>query len=183
MDYPKVSMSIASVLVVVFLLYITTIIKTIPCGKDLLSVFYSNFTHIDPVHIAGNLFALYALARVERAVGPKKFIGIVSFLLVFTTVVEVIIHKIFSHIPCSIGFSGVLFGITTWELVTSRDIDYAMILSIIILVGSASMRSSKVSLMGHAVGASAGVVGGIVWNRIARLQMGGSIGGDMVGYI
>ncbi len=169
MDYPKVSMSIASVLVVVFLLYITTIIKTIPCGKDLLSVFYSNFTHIDPVHIAGNLLALYALARVEMAVGPKKFIGLVSFLLVFTTVVEVIIHKIFTNIPCSIGFSGILFGITTWELVTSKEIDYTMILSIIILVGSDSMRSSKVSLMGHAVGASAGVVGGLMWNRVCKL--------------
>ena len=101
-DIP-VCLFLAVSIVVVFALYVTTAIKTIPCGKDILSSFCSNFVHIEPYHLMANLFALYALARVERDIGPKHFGALIVFLLLFTSIVEVISHKLFSKLPCSIG--------------------------------------------------------------------------------
>jgi hypothetical protein len=90
------------------------------------------------------------------------------FLLLFTSIVEVIGHKVFSNLPCSIGLSGILFGIMAWELTTKKDFDIFIILSIIGIVVAPSMQDSKVSLIGHAVGAIAGVIGGVLWKSIEK---------------
>jgi membrane associated rhomboid family serine protease len=173
-DIP-VSLFLAVSIVVVFALYLTTAIKSIPCGKDVMSSFLSNFVHIEPSHLMANLFALYALSRVERDIGTKRFVTLIIFLLIFTTISEVIAYKLFPDMPCSIGFSGVLFGIMTWEIVTKKDVDLILIASIVGMVVLPSVQNSKVSLMGHAVGAVAGVVGGLIWKKLApAIKMNGS---------
>jgi len=166
-DIP-VSLFLAVSIVVVFALYVTTSIKTIPCGKDILSSFYNNFVHIEPYHLMANLFALYALARVERDIGPKRFGFLIVFLLLFTSIAEVIGHKLFSNLPCSIGFSGILFGVMAWELTTKKDFDIFIVLSIVGIVVTPSMQDPKASLVGHAVGAIAGIIGGILWKSIEK---------------
>lgn len=173
-DIP-VSIFLAVTIVVVFSLYLTTAIKTIPCGKDVMSSFMSNFVHIDPYHLMANLFAMYALSRVERDIGGKRFTALIIFLLIFNTIAEVTAHKLFPEMPCSIGFSGVLFGIMTWELASKKDLDFVLTTSIVSMVVLPSVQNPKASLMGHAVGAIAGVVGGLLWKRIAPvLKLNGS---------
>ena len=86
-DVP-ISVFIAVSIVVIFSLYTTTAIKTIPCGKNIMSIFYSNFVHIDLYHLLSNLFALYALSRVEIAVGGKQFVALIVFLLLFIVMTE-----------------------------------------------------------------------------------------------
>ena len=162
-----VSLFIATSIVVIFSLYITTAIKTIPCGKDIMSVFMGNFVHIDPYHLLANLFGLYSLARIEREIGTKRFIGLLVFLLLFTSTTEVIIHKLHDDMPCSIGFSGVLFGLIAWEMVSKRELDFVLLVSIIMLVAAPSVNNQKASLMGHAIGAISGVVGGIIWKKFS----------------
>lgn len=164
-DIP-VSLFLAVSIVVVFSLYLTTAIKTIPCGKDVMSSFMNNFVHLDYYHLTANLFALYALSRVERDIGGKRFMGLIIFLLFFNSIAEVTTHKLFPGIPCSIGFSGVLFGVMTWEIVSKKDIDILILLSITTIVILPSIQNSKSSLMGHAVGAVAGIVGGLLWKKI-----------------
>ena len=160
----QVSLFIAVSVVIVFALYITTAIKTIPCDKNLMSIFFSNFVHLEPSHLIANLFALYNLARVEKQLGPKKFGCLIVFLLIFTTVTEVCAHKL-----CSIGLSGILFGIMSWELTTKRGLDLMIVLSIIGVVVTPTVQNSKgSSLLGHAVGAIAGVIGGILWKMVGN---------------
>ena len=165
----QVSLFIAVSVVIVFALYITTAIKTIPCDKNLMSIFFSNFVHLEPSHLIANLFALYNLARVEKQLGPKKFGCLIVFLLIFTTVTEVCAHKLFSELKCSIGLSGILFGIMSWELTTKRGLDLMIVLSIIGVVVTPTVQNSKgSSLLGHAVGAIAGVIGGILWKMVGN---------------
>ena len=165
----QVSLFIAVSVVIVFALYITTAIKTIPCDKNLMSVFLSNFVHLEPSHLIANLFALYNLARVEKQLGPKKFGCLIVFLLIFTTVTEVLAHKLFSELKCSIGLSGILFGIMSWELTTKKGLDLMIVLSIIGVVVTPTVQNSKgSSLLGHAVGAIAGVIGGILWKMVGN---------------
>ena len=80
-----VSVFLAVGVIVIFSLYATTALKEIPCGKDVMSLFYSNFVHVDVYHLLSNIFALYALSRVEITIGSKKFIALIVFLLLFNT--------------------------------------------------------------------------------------------------
>jgi len=162
-----VSVFIAVSIVVIFSLYASTAIKTIPCGKDVMSMFYSHFVHIDLYHLLSNLFALYALSRVEIAIGGKQFTALIVFLLLFLVVVESIGHKIFPGLPCSIGFSGVLFGIAAWEMITNKGFDWLVILSLIVMIAGPTIKNPKVSLLGHSVGAMAGVVAALLWSKLA----------------
>ncbi len=165
-DVP-VSVFLAVSIIVIFSLYATTALKEIPCGKDVMSLFYSNFVHIDLYHLLSNLFALYALSRVEVATGGKKFTALIVFLLLFNTLAEAAMYRIFKGLPCSIGFSGVLFGVAAWELVTNKGFDWMVALSLVVMIAGPSIQNPKASLMGHTVGAVAGVVGGLLWSKMA----------------
>lgn len=157
-------------IIVIFSLYATTALKTLPCEKDLLSVFYGNFVHIEFPHLMANLLALYALSRVEVTIGAKKFVTLVIFLLIFISLVQVVIHRIWKTVPCTIGFSGVLFGVAAWELVANQEVDLVLFFTIAAMVVLPSLTDKRVSLVGHTVGAVAGVAGGLLWK-----QFGGSL--------
>ena len=161
-----VSVMIAVSIVVIFSLYATSAIKEIPCGKDVMSIFYGNFVHVDIYHLLSNIYALYALSRVELSMGGKQFTGLIVFLLVFNTLAESLTHKMFKDLKCSIGFSGILFGVTAWEMSTTQDLDWVLISSLLAMVVGPTIQNPKSSLMGHAVGAVVGMMGGIIWSKI-----------------
>ena len=156
----------------VFLLYTFSIIKTVPCGKDILSVFTGNFVHTNITHLISNLYALYALSRVEIQIGAKQFAGLIIFSLIFNTIIETVLRKLFPSIPCSIGFSGVLFSVVAWELVTSRELDWYLISALVIIVVLPSLENKNVSFIGHAVGAVSGVISGLMWDYIGPKIIG-----------
>jgi|TARA_B110000259_G_scaffold188077_1_gene244813 membrane associated rhomboid family serine protease len=165
-----ISMFLAISIIIIFLLYITTLIKTIPCGKNLKSVFLGNFIHLDFYHLLTNLYALYSLTRIEEQVGFKKFLALIVFILVFNTIIETIIHKIFPSIPCSIGFSGILFGLTSWEYITNNKLDLSLLSSIALVTIFPSLKDSKVSMAGHVVGSLSGIIAGILWNKVSPFK-------------
>jgi len=162
-DIP-VSLFLAVSIVLVFALYLTTVLKTVPCGRNILSSFCGNFVHIDLFHLAANLITLYTLARVERDIGVKRFSFLIIFLLIFTSIVEVTMHKIFPNMACTIGFSGILFGIMAWELTTKRGLDLLVVISIIgVAVMPTIQNPERASLLGHLVGVASGIIGGLLW--------------------
>ena len=160
-----ISLSLAIVNIIIFSLYLTTAFKHIPCNKDAISIFWCNFIHIEPSHLMANLYALYALSRVERDIGSKKFTALIIFLLIFNSIMETIMHKIFPTIPYAIGFSGVLFGIMTWEIVSKQKLDMVLVSSIAAMVIIPSMKNSNTSFMGHSIGAISGIIGGLLWKK------------------
>ena len=161
-----VSVSIAILIVIIYSLYLTKAIKSLPCHNDLISIFYGNFVHIKISHLAVNIFALYALSNVERDIGARRFFALLIFLVIFNTLIEFILRKIFKSLPCSIGFSGILFGISAWELVTTKEFDILLIMSILAMVMVPSVEDSRASLVGHSIGAISGVIGGLIWNKL-----------------
>ena len=158
-----VSAFFSVVIIIVFLLYFTSIFKTIPCGNTVLDQFYSNFIHTDIYHISANL---YALSRVERKMGTKKFLYLIIFLLVFNTILEILAKKLKPELQCSIGFSGVLYGVMTWELVTEKDLDMYILSSIIIMTVLPSLKSKNISLLSHGIGAFSGIISALVYRNI-----------------
>lgn len=163
-----ISSVLGASLIVVFLLYTFQIIKQLPCGNKPHHVFMSSFVHIDPAHLMSNLYALYAISRVEQEMGWQPFVWLLIFLMCFNTLAEFFVRKLIPSLNCSIGFSGILFGLITWEIASRHTVNMDMILAIVLMVATPSTKSANVSLSGHAIGAVSGIFGGVLWQMIHK---------------
>jgi len=166
-DIP-VSVFITVSMVVVFLLFNTKVVTSIPCGKGIHEVFMSNFVHIDFIHLISNLYALYTIARVEQEMGFRSFLWLLIFLLIFNTLAEFFLRIIWKDLPCSVGFSGILFGLFTWELISKKKLDIELLIAIVIIVIGPSIQNKNISLSGHIIGAISGIIAGIIWKFINK---------------
>ena len=142
------------------------IIKSLPCKKNIPNIFMNTFTHIDNKHLIANLLTLWALSRVEKDMGFTPFLWLLVFLVVFNTLVEYFIIKFYKDVDCGIGFSGILFGIMTWEIITKNDVSTEIILTIAILTATPSLNRKNISLISHIIGALSGIVSGLLWKTI-----------------
>ena len=161
-----VSVFLAVTIIIVFSLYLTNLLKSVPCEKNLGTIFINNFVHIDLYHLMGNLLGLYSLSRIERSLNTKKFIILITSLLITASTLEVITYRIFPSIPCGIGISGLLFGLITWELIIVQKLDFTLVLSIIFTVVIPSIKSQNVSLLGHISGIISGIIIAIIWKKL-----------------
>lgn len=161
-----VTISVSMVLIVIFFLYNLNILTALPCGRNIYNIFATSFTHVNISHLLSNLIAFYALSRVEVEMGKKSFIWLLVFLITFNTIVEYIVRNVWKNIKCSIGFSGILFGITTWEIILEKNITIEVIVAIIAMVIGPSLQGGNLSLEGHAIGAISGIIGGLLWSMI-----------------
>lgn len=164
-DIP-ISTFLALSFVLIFLMFNANVISAVPCNKTIKDVFLSNFVHLDTAHLISNLYALYALSRVEKQMGYKSFIWLFIFILLLNTLLEFVVKKMFSNVNCSIGFSGVLFGLMTWEITSNNEVDIQIILAIIATVLSSSFGKNNISLVGHFIGAISGIIGSSLWKYI-----------------
>jgi membrane associated rhomboid family serine protease len=154
---PVLTTSITAVLVVVYLAFYTKKITTIPCGNDFLSILSSQFVHVSLLHLASNVFSLWYLANMERSMGMTKFAMLVAGLAVVSSAADTLIGN--RH--CSIGFSGVLFGLFAWSVLTMKGFKWYNLG----LVGVMLMANTgpNISLRGHAIGAATGVVFALIY--------------------
>lgn len=163
-----ISSFIATSLVVIYLLFNMNILSEIPCGKNIGNVFFSNFTHIEYSHLISNIYSLYAISRIERQLGMKKFICLLIFLLMFNTIVTWLARLYIKNWNCSIGFSGILFGLLSWEIFSNKSVDINIIISIVILVITPSINGKNISFIGHLLGAISGIIGGLLWKILVK---------------
>lgn len=116
-----------------------------------------NFYHIDSPHLYVNLLTFKTLSRIETQIGSAKYLMLLISIVVIASVLDYIVNLIFS-LKCSIGFSGVLFGLLAWEMVTMHEFSPYVLLLLAINVISPTIRNPQSSLMGHGIGALAGVL-------------------------
>jgi membrane associated rhomboid family serine protease len=159
---PAVTTGITLVLVSVYLAFYTKKLTTIPCGNDFLSILSSQFVHVSLLHLASNVFSLWYLANLERSMGVAKFTTLVAGLAVASSAADALIGN--RH--CSIGFSGVLFGLFAWSILTMRGFKWYNLG----LVGVMLMANTgpNISLRGHAIGAVTGVVFALIYQMTNR---------------
>jgi len=160
-----ISVTLFSVTLIVYILYSVSVLKSVPCEKDAKSNFLSIFVHTDCKHALLNLYAVYALSRVEKRIGSKQFGCLLFFLITFNVLLETIMHR-YKDVKCSIGLSGILFGIAVWEMVTIEEITPSLIASIVSLVALPSVVGANISTSGHVIGSISGLVGGLLYNKL-----------------
>jgi membrane associated rhomboid family serine protease len=156
---------VSIVLVAIWIAYATKKLTKIPCQNTLLAGVQRNFIHIELPHLAANLFTFWVLSRIEDRMGSAVYAGLIAALLVIFTLSEYAIGRaaIGKNPKCSIGFSGILFGLVAWELLTARTkLDWQLVLALAAMIITPSLASRKVSFTGHLLGAVCGLVLGAV---------------------
>ena len=73
--------------------------------------------------------------------------------------------------PCSIGFSGILYGVFTFEVISKHKyVDYKILGSIVLNIMFSKITNSKSSLYGHIIGVISGVCGALLYKKIQELK-------------
>jgi membrane associated rhomboid family serine protease len=167
-DIPICSFLIVT-LIILFVMYSFNYFKNIPCEKNMSSIFISNFLHNDIYHLLSNIVALYTISYMEEKIGYKIFFSLILFILIFNTICETILHNFNKEVNCSLGFSAVLFGLITYELITDHKIDIRLIITVMLRMLIPSIQNPKISLISHVIGAISGIIAGILFNKFIKL--------------
>jgi membrane associated rhomboid family serine protease len=158
--------SICAIIIIVFLLYFINIFKSYPCGKDMISNMLSNFIHADFFHLISNLYGLYVLTRVEEKIGATKFFYVVCFILVMNSIFETILYKL-TNLSCSVGFSGIIYGIFSWEMMSGlKNFDWYILSAIVFDIFSVLTLKRKIALLNHFIGIFSGIILGSFFKNI-----------------
>jgi len=156
-----VSITTSIILIFIYIFYRSQLLTQIPCDPTIVNSLYRHFVHIDLSHIVSNIFALIVLSKIENKIGSKKFFILLILLIILNTIFDYIFRIIVKNSKCSIGFSGILFGLLSYSLITNSNngkINLQIIALIIILTIEPSMKSKNVSLVGHSIGAISGII-------------------------
>lgn len=157
-----VTTTISIALVLVYLGFYTKTLKKIPCGNDFLSIVSSQFVHISLLHLASNLFSLWYLSNLEQSLGWVKFLGLIIAIALISSGADALIGN--RH--CSIGFSGVLFGLFAWSTLSVKGFKwYNLGLVAVMLLANTG---PNISLRGHALGALTGVALALLYQLFNR---------------
>lgn len=155
--------SFSFVLVVIYALYSLKVLKKLPCENTLIQRTESNFVHVSFAHLAVNLWSFWVLSSIETRIGSSKYLGLILTILGISSFAEFLISKARKNDKCSIGFSGVLYGLVAWDLVSKKGkIDWEIITSLGAMLIMNSVTKKNVSFQGHAVGALTGLGMGLI---------------------
>ena len=150
-NYNKtISIFISIILSLIYFFYNSKILKTIPCNKELSSKFLCNFIHTNHVHLIANLLGLYFISELETQIGSSNFLTLVILITLILSIFESVVKN-----ECSIGISGVLYGLVAYEMFKFKNIDYNVIYTLVLLFLFSS--NSKISHIGHLLGFIAGL--------------------------
>lgn len=159
---------ITIVLVAVYAAYAVGKFKTLPCEAGWLQAFKRNFIHVDLTHLVANLASFWILSRIEMQHGSVNYAVLIAALLALFTTGEVLLNRGKKPKQCAIGFSGILFGLLAWEVVTNHvNLNAQLLVALILSVVGTSMKNPRASLKGHAMGVVVGLIVGAI-TRILR---------------
>ena len=148
----KVSLYISLVNLIVFLLYKIEFFNEIPCHGGLISNIKGDFVHKQFTHLLLNLIGLYILSDIEKHIGSQKFLKLVVFIIGTTSIIETQFYSNY----CSIGFSGILYGLLAYQMLISNKIEIDIIIVLILLYFTEKdVSSNSFHLIGFLSGVSA----------------------------
>ena len=148
---------IIMILITMFFLVQKGVITHVSCKQTIENIFQRNFMHANLEHLVSNIMVLFILSQIETQIGSVEYLKVMTAILVASVLAEFVANNCFK-IPCSVGFSGVLFGLTAWELFNNDRIHYINIVVVVALIVLPAMSDKNSSIAGHLIGALAGVL-------------------------
>jgi membrane associated rhomboid family serine protease len=93
---------------------------------------------------------IYFLSELETQIGSSNFFTLVILITIILSLFEYTVKT-----GCSIGISGVLYGLVAYKMFKFKNIDYNIIYTLILLFLFSG--DSKISHTGHLLGFIAGL--------------------------
>lgn len=136
------------------------------CDTSLQNSLVRNFYHANIPHLATNLYALKSLYNLESQSGPLNYVGIIVVITAINTIIDYFITSNMNT-QCSIGFSGILLGLFSFELIGHPKKSIQQVLpAIIAMVVYPSIKNPRASLLGHTIGALSGLIFGLLIHKV-----------------
>lgn len=157
-------------LVIIYIGYANGKFKKLPCGPGVLQAFERNIVHTEFGHIAANLGSFYILSRMEIERGSTQYAIMIGTLLVLCTVIELALNKGGKPKQCAIGFSGVLFGLLAWQMVSNQGafFEWRTVAALGLALFGTSASNPRASFQGHLIGAASGLGAGLIAKIITK---------------
>ncbi len=146
----KYNKTISIFISMIYFLYNSNILTVIPCDQEFSSKLLSNFIHTNSIHLISNLMGIYFLSEIETQIGSSNFFTLVILITIILSLFEYTVKT-----GCSIGISGVLYGLVAYKMFKFKNIDYNIIYTLILLFLFSG--DSKISHTGHLLGFIAGL--------------------------
>lgn len=127
------------------------------CSNTLANGIQRSFIHGNTSHLVGNMISFYYLSTLEEQIGSGNYLFLLGVILSITVLLEYSLDNTF-NIPCSVGFSGILFALLTYQYSKNKNLNMGMLASVIISVLEPSLKDPRASLIGHGVGALTGLI-------------------------
>ena len=145
------------VIVVGIILFLFTIqSKRGVCEKSLKGSFTRQLHHGGLGHFYFNMAAFANLTYyIQSKVGWSTYLLIVFTIMALITFADYVLYGAdITH--CSIGFSGVVFGLLGWSLFNQRGFSQSLIMDLVLLL-LPSLWIRQISFSGHLIGLLAGI--------------------------
>jgi len=122
----------------------------VPCEGDFISNIKCDFIHIRFTHLLLNLAGIYVLSNIEKTIGKEKFLKLLLFIIAITSVIE---SQFYNHY-CSIGFSGILYGLLAYQMLMLKkiEIDIIIVLLLLYFTQKKDVTSNSFHLIGFVTG-------------------------------
>ena len=130
------------------------------CKKSLFNSFIRQFYHAYITHLLSNLYVFFQLSYLlNNILSFNSYLILVISLIILLTLTDYILYNN-NLIKCSIGFSGVVFGIYTWVLLHNNTLTNnntkSLIIDLLVLLYP-SVVIPNISFIGHLSGIFAGL--------------------------
>jgi membrane associated rhomboid family serine protease len=126
------------------------------CNKKLYNSFARQFYHGDISHLLSNLFVFFQLSYLlDKILDLESYLLLIVSLIVLLSLIDYVLYKN-NLINCSIGFSGVVFGLYAWVLLYNKGFNKALFIDLIVLLYP-SLVVPNISFIGHLTGIIVGI--------------------------
>lgn len=129
--------------------------------------------HGSATHLLVNIFTFIQLFRLEQALGSRDYFILIIIILLLSSLLYWLMNKLLygSEIQCSVGFSGVLFGLLVWSrmVINGGSFDLKELLLWSSLLIFPVLQNPRISLLGHLSGF---LVGLMLWPILSPILVG-----------
>ena len=145
-----------SIFIALFLMLMFRQRTQIPCENNLISNSVRDFIHADSYHLLINLFGLYYISDLETKIGSQNYFILILDMILLSSIIKYFV-KLYFNTKCSIGFSGVILGAITYNILLQKGSFGIKPILFLILVSIFPSRQN-VSISGHLIGIASGVI-------------------------
>jgi len=129
--------------------------------------------HGSATHLLVNIFTFIQLYRLEQILGSRDYFILIVIILIMSSILYWLLNKLLygSEVICSVGFSGVLFGLLVWSrmVINGGTFNLQEILLWSGLLIIPVLQNPRISLLGHLSGL---LVGLMLWPFLSPILIG-----------